>query len=63
MPVTTRPHPPYAVPIDELERSAHVPVEEQVEEQPAAPAVAPPAAEEVDRQRLLGPTAAGRLRL
>jgi hypothetical protein len=49
--------------MDELERSAHVPVEEQVTEQPEPPPPGPLADEELDRQRLLGVTAAGRLRL
>lgn len=53
----------YAISLTALERSAHVPVEEQISEQaePASPAPVSPA--ELDRQRLLGITGAGRLRL
>lgn len=53
----------YAIPLAELERSAHVPVEEQVTEQAEPPASAPIAAEDLDRQTLLGITSAGRLHL
>jgi hypothetical protein len=53
----------YEVSLDALEKSAHVPVDEQVTEQAEPPAPAPIADEELDRQRLLGVTAAGRLRL
>lgn len=53
---------PYAIPIDDLEKSAHVPLDEQLTEQ-AEPLPPPPiAVEELDRQRLLGITSAGRLR-
>ena len=53
----------YDVSLDDLERSAHVPVDEQITEQPEPPAPGPLSDEELDRQRLLGVTAAGRLRL
>ena len=52
----------YDVPLSDLERSAHVPVEDQVTEQGEPPPPMPLAAEELDRQRLLGITGAGRLR-
>jgi hypothetical protein len=52
----------YDIGLDELEKSAHVPVDEQVTEQPEPPAPGPMSEEELDRQRLLGLTAAGRLR-
>ena len=52
----------YDVPLADLERSAHVPVEDQVTEQAEPPAPMPIAEEELDRQRLLGITGAGRLR-
>lgn len=51
----------YAVSLDELERTAHVPVEDQIESQPEPPAPGPLAPEELDRLRLLGITGAGRL--
>lgn len=54
---------PYAVPLAELESSAHVPLDQQVQAQPEAPAEPPIAPEDLDRARLLGPTGAGRLRL
>ena len=50
----------YRVPLDRL--ATRVPVDEQVTEQPEPPAEGPLAAEELDRQRLLGITSAGRLR-
>lgn len=52
----------YRVPLDELD-AVHVPVEDQVTAAPQPPAEGPLAAEELDRQRLLGVTGAGRLRL
>jgi hypothetical protein len=52
----------YDVDIKDLEKSAHVPVEIQVTEQAEPPPPGPMSAEELDRQRLLGVTAAGRLR-
>lgn len=54
---------PYDVTLDELERQAHVPREDQVEEQDVDPPHEVVAAEELDRQRLLGITGAGRLRI
>lgn len=53
----------YTVSMDELERGVHVPLDEQVSAQPEPPAVGPMIAEELDRQRLLGITGAGVLRL
>lgn len=47
----------------ELEATAHVPWEQQVAEQGEPPPDAPMAPEELDRQRLLGITSAGRLRV
>lgn len=52
----------YAQSLAELERSAHVPLDEQVSEQAEPPPRSPLAPEELDRQRLLGITGAGRLR-
>jgi len=52
----------YSVTLAELEGSAHVPVDQQVSEQAEPPPPAPIAPEELDRQRLLGITGAGRLR-
>jgi hypothetical protein len=52
----------YEVHVNDLEKSAHVPVEEQVMEQPEPPSPGPMSTEELDRQRLLGITGAGRLR-
>jgi hypothetical protein len=52
----------YAVPVSELEKSAHVAQEDMVTEQGEPPAPSPLPEEELDRQRLLGITAAGRLR-
>ncbi len=50
---------PYTVPIADLERSAHVPVEEQVTSQ-QQPRPEPPVADaDLARQRLLGITSAG----
>jgi hypothetical protein len=51
----------YAESLADLENSVHVPVEAQVSEQAEPPAEAPISAEELDRQRLLGITGAGRL--
>jgi hypothetical protein len=53
----------YEIGLDELEQSAHVPVSQQVTEQAEPPGEGPMSAEELDRQRLLGITGAGRLRL
>ena len=47
----------------ELERSAHVPVEEQVVEQETTPPHDAMAPEDLDRARLLGVTGAGRLKV
>ena len=52
----------YSVSLAELEKTAHVPVDEQVTTQPEPPAPPPMAAEDFDRVRLLGVTGAGRLR-
>jgi hypothetical protein len=52
----------YAVTLADLERSARVPADEQVSMQAEAPPEGPISAEELDRQRLLGITGAGRLR-
>ena len=52
----------YRVPMDELD-AVHVPRADQVESEPEPPGEGPLAAEELDRQRLLGITGAGRLRL
>jgi hypothetical protein len=51
----------YAGSLADLEASAHVPLEQQVTELAEAPAEAPISAEDLDRQRLLGITGAGRL--
>jgi hypothetical protein len=53
----------YDVSLDDLEKSAHVEVADQITEQPEPPPPGPMSEEELDRQRLLGVTAAGRLRL
>ena len=58
-----RPAGTYDISLDELEHSAHVLFEEQITEQPEPPPPGPMAEEELDRQRLLGVTAAGRLRV
>lgn len=52
----------YRVPLDDLD-AVRVPVEQQVALEPEPPHEGPLAAEELDRQRLLGITGAGRLRL
>lgn len=52
----------YAVPIDELERSVRVPAEQQGTLQPAPPPEPVLSEHELDVQRLLGVTGAGRLR-
>lgn len=54
---------PYAITLDDLERTVRVPRDRQVSEQGEPPPPPPLPAEEIDRQRLLGITAAGRLRL
>lgn len=51
----------YDVTLAELEGSAHVPADQLVEEQDVTPPHDVLAPEELDRQRLLGITAAGRL--
>jgi hypothetical protein len=51
----------YGGSLDDLEASAHVPLDQQVTELAEPPAEAPISAEELDRQRLLGITGAGRL--
>ena len=51
----------YAGSLADLENSVHVPVDAQVSEQAEAPADSPISAAELDRQRLLGITGAGRL--
>jgi hypothetical protein len=48
--------------VSELEKSAHVAQEDMVTEQGEPPSPSPLPEEELDRQRLLGITAAGRLR-
>jgi len=48
----------YSTSIDDLERSVHVPVDQQISEQADAPADAPITAYELERQRLLGITGA-----
>ena len=52
----------YAISLDALEKSAHVPLDEQVTEQAEPPPPPPIGTDELDRQRLLGITSAGRLR-
>lgn len=52
----------YSISLSELERAVHVPLDEQVTEQAEPPPPAPMPPEELDRQRLLGITGAGRLR-
>ena len=53
----------YGGSLADLEASAHVPLEQQVTELAEPPAEAPISAEELDRQRLLGITGAGRLKV
>ncbi len=53
----------FAGSLADLEASAHVPADAQVTELGGPPAEAPISAEELDRQRLLGITGAGRLHL
>jgi hypothetical protein len=53
--------PAYALPIADLERSAHVPLEQQSTAQDDPPPPPPISAEDFDRIRLLGVTGAGRL--
>lgn len=52
----------YSKTLAEFERSIHVPANQQVTEQAEPPPPGPMASEELDRQRLLGITGAGRLR-
>ncbi|MCU1691161.1 MAG: hypothetical protein JWM64_252 [Frankiales bacterium] len=47
------------MPLSDLERSAHVPVEEQTTAQAEPPPAMPITQEELDRHRLLGPLGAG----
>jgi hypothetical protein len=51
----------YGGSLADLENSVHVPADAQASEQAEAPAEAPISAAELDRQRLLGITGAGRL--
>ncbi len=51
---------PYAGTLDDLERSVRVPLEEQSTAQAEPPAEGPLSEAELDRQRLLGITGAGR---
>jgi hypothetical protein len=51
----------YGGSLADLEATVHVPVEAQVTVQAEPPAEPPISAEELDRQRLLGITGAGRL--
>ncbi len=53
---------PYAVPLEDLDR-VHVPADQQGTGRGEPPPEPPIAPEELDRQRLLGTTGAGRLRL
>ena len=48
----------YSTSIDDLERAARVPVDQQITERPDAPADSPITTEELVRQRLLGITGA-----
>lgn len=50
---------PYAVPLAALEKSVHVPVEQQVSGHPEPPAEGPLAPEDLDRLRLLSILSAG----
>lgn len=52
----------YAKSLEDLERGVHVPVEDQVTEQPVDGPHDAMEPEELDRLRLLGVTGAGRLR-
>jgi len=52
----------YAMTLEGLERSAHVPADLQTTAQGEPPPPGPISPEELDRQRLLGITGAGRLR-
>ncbi len=54
--------PDYKVSLDELEATARVAAEDQVTEQAEPPPPHALAPEELDRQRLLGITGAGRLK-
>jgi hypothetical protein len=51
----------YDVPLEQLEK-VHVPMDELITEQGEPPPPLPIAQEELDRQRLLGITGAGRLK-
>jgi hypothetical protein len=62
MTATARPS-RYSVSLSELERDVHVPVDRQLSEVAEPPPPGPFSEEDVDRQRLLGVTGAGRLRL
>ena len=53
----------YAIALDELERSVRVPLDSQVTEQGEPPPPGPLSPQELDRQRLLGISGAGRLAL
>lgn len=53
----------YAITLDALERSARVPLYEQLTSQDEAPPPGPLAPQELDRQLLLGVTGAGSLRI
>lgn len=53
----------YSTTLADLERAVHVPVDQQVTEQAEPPPPGPLSPEELDRQRLLGVTGVGRLRL
>jgi hypothetical protein len=59
--MTTSPGSRYRLTLADLERTAHVPADEQVTEQGEAPPPGPMSAAELDRQLLLGITGAGRL--
>ena len=51
----------YAMALDDLERSVRVPLDSQVTEQAEPPSPGPLSPQELDRQRLLGISGAGRL--
>ncbi len=53
----------YSVRLSELEQTARVPLDEQVQEQPTDRPGEYVAPEDLDRSRLLSPTSAGRLRI
>jgi hypothetical protein len=52
----------FDIPLEELERTAHVPAEDLVMEQGEPPPPPPMSEGDLARQRLLGITAAGRLK-